>query len=160
PRDRFYLQHWWSLIARTEIHLYRGDAESAWNVVNNSWPALRSSLLLGVQYIRVESVYHRACAALALGRGRALRQASTAAARLAREQAPWADGLAASVEAGLFAVQGDEQRAAACLARAESAFAEADMALFAAAARWSRGRIVADALLMKTAEEDMQRQGV
>jgi eukaryotic-like serine/threonine-protein kinase len=157
PRDRFYMQHWWSLIASTEIHLYRGDAEAAWNVVNGAWASLRSSLILGVQYIRVESLYHRACAALALGHERALRQAAKDAARLSRERAPWAVPLAMSVKAGLAAARGNTAQAADWLARAESGFAAADMSLFAAAARWHRDRGAAEDMMLDQDIHDPSR---
>ena len=66
PPDKFYLQHWWALLAGIEIALYRNDAAAAWRLVSDRWGQLRSSLFMRIQYIRIESLYHRALAALAV----------------------------------------------------------------------------------------------
>jgi hypothetical protein len=163
PRNSFYLQHWWSLIARTEIYLYRRDAASAWNLVQESWPALRRSLLLRVHYIRVESLYHRACAAVAIGHDRGLRRAAKDAAKLSREQALWTLPLSESVLAGVALARGRGAEAADLLRRAEAGFERADMKLFAAAARRHRGELVGGASgreLVSSAEEHMNAQGI
>jgi hypothetical protein len=146
PRDRFYIQHWWSLMARTEIHLYAGEPEAAWQLIDNAWPALRRSLLLRVQYIRVESLYHRACAGIMAGHPAGRRQAVQDAAKLRREDADWAVALAHAVEAGLAP---DRQRAV-WLERAHDGFECAGMALFATAARWH----------LDGAEDRIRSQGV
>src|SRR5207249_5177401 len=69
PSGEFYVQHWWSLIANVEISLYSGQDQAAWDLVASEWPRLKRSLLMQVQYIRIESLYHRAAAALGVAAG-------------------------------------------------------------------------------------------
>ena len=56
PSGEFYIQHWWSLIANVEISLYSGQGMAAWDLLAREWPRLKRSLLLRVQYIRIESL--------------------------------------------------------------------------------------------------------
>lgn len=143
PSDSFYLQHWWALIVNIEVALYRGDAARAWELVTADWNALRRSLLLNVQYIRVESRYHRALAALALASQDARRRTSLqrtalrSARRIEQEQLHWGAPLARLIRAAV------EPRAAMShLLSAEASFHRADMKLFAAAARRRRGQLI------------------
>jgi eukaryotic-like serine/threonine-protein kinase len=143
PSDSFYLQHWWAFIVSIEIALYQGDAARAWEVVTANWNALRRSLLLNVQYIRVESRYHQALAALALASQDARRRPSLqrialrSAQRIEQEQLHWGAPLARLIRAAV------EPRAAVSHLRlAEASFHNADMKLFAAAARRRRGQLI------------------
>src|SRR5262249_14367542 len=61
----FYHQHWDDLLAQTEIELYEGAPEAAWQRVHAAWKPLKSSLLLMVQLSRIEALHLRARAALA-----------------------------------------------------------------------------------------------
>jgi hypothetical protein len=163
PGDRFYLQHWWSMIARVDIALYANEPVRAWETVAKSWPGLRRSFFLRIQYIRVESLYHRACAALALGDRRSLRIASRDGARLRREAASWVGALADAVHAGVAAVRGRFEEASVLLEHAEIGFAGAGMAMYAAAARRCRGELAGDAAgreLIDAADRLIVAQGV
>jgi hypothetical protein len=44
----YHVQHYLALLARTQIELYAGRAEAAWNLVESGWPELRRSMLLRV----------------------------------------------------------------------------------------------------------------
>jgi hypothetical protein len=164
PQDRFYLQHWWNLIASVEIWLYGNEPDRAWQTIERSWPGLRRSLfLIGVQYIRVESLYHRASAALALGTANGIRRASRDAARLDSENTPWVEPLAQSVHAGVSAARGRFGEAAALLVHAESGFKAADMTMFAAAALRCRGELLdgePGRELREAADQLMRQQGI
>jgi hypothetical protein len=164
PQDRFYLQHWWNLIASVEIWLYANEPERAWQTIERSWSSLRRSLfLIGVQYIRVESLYHRACAALSLGTASGIRRASRDAVRLDHENTPWVEPLAQSVHAGVAAARGRLADAGELLVCAETGFRAAHMTMFAAAALRCRGELLGDAHgreLTEAADRLMREQGV
>ena len=64
-REGYHVQHNDALWAAVQIELYRGDGMTAWNLIDQSWSALRRSLLLRVQFIRTSMNFLRACAALA-----------------------------------------------------------------------------------------------
>jgi hypothetical protein len=150
-RDAFHAQHSWELYAVGEIELYAGRGLEAWHLVTGRWAALRRSLLLRVQAVRIESRYLRARAALAAAldpsapRHRLLAAADADARRLGREGAAWAAPLAALVAAGAATLRGDSGAAASRLEAAEGGFRTADMRLHAAVARRRRGELAGGA---------------
>jgi hypothetical protein len=168
----FHTQHWWSLTSQCDIFLYQRSGLEAWNLMNSHWPALRSSMLLRVQYFLIESLYHRACSALAFAAdstGNSARKldfvqlATRDAARIMREHAPWGDGLAYLVRAGALATQGQQEAAEPILRSAENALESADMHLFATAARRRRGETIKGdegKALIEVADRSMRQQGI
>ena len=150
PRDEFYVQHWWSLIANVEISLYAGEDQAAWELVSREWPRLKRSMLLRVQYIWIESLYHRGAVALALAardvpsphRETLLRVAQADARNIQKEHMEWSNPLAHLLEAGVAAARGDDRQATRLLSAAEAGFDAADMGLYAAAARRRRGELL------------------
>jgi serine/threonine protein kinase len=143
--DGFHLQHYFELLARTQIELYAGDTDAAWIRVAEAWPRLESSHLLRIQTVRIESAFLRA--RVLLGRAFAVRaeapqrikEALKVARQLDKEGAGWASAFAETVRALAALAQGDRTACEAGLERAERAFAACDMALFAAVARLRRG---------------------
>lgn len=172
PSDVFLTQHWWGFIAAIEIHLYCGDGRGAWQVVVEQWAALRRSMLLLVQYTRVESLHHRALAAVACAaapetapgeRRRLLRRAARDAARLRFERADWSLACAVSVRAAVAALRGSVREAADLFADAERRFRACDMAVYAAAARFRYGKLLGGARgseIAREAAEWMSGMGV
>jgi hypothetical protein len=168
----FHTQHWWSLTSQCDILLYQRNGLEAWNLMSTQWPALRGSMLLRIQYFLIETLYHRACGALAVAadcagtgaRKRHFVQAATRdAERIEHENAPWGDGLAYLVRAGALATQRQHEAAEPLLRSAENALESAGMHLFAAAARWRRGELIkgkeGDALV-RAADLAMRQQGI
>ena len=49
----YHVQHWYELIARTQIDLYTGAAAEAWARMVKTWPALARSGLLHLQHARI-----------------------------------------------------------------------------------------------------------
>ena len=104
-REDFDLQHWWAWLGNIETDLYTGEAQSAWRRATTEWTRLRWSLLTRVQYVYLESLHHRARAALALAKEKRPRRRaaaccggpSTTPARMERQGAGWAGGLSASL---------------------------------------------------------------
>jgi tetratricopeptide (TPR) repeat protein len=145
--DGFHLQHYFELLARTQIELYAGDTDAAWIRVAEAWPRLESSRLLRIQSVRIESAFLRA--RVLIGRAFAVRaespqrvkEALKVARGLDKEGAGWASAFAETIRALAALVDGDRTSAEAGLERAERAFAACDMALFAAVARLRRGEV-------------------
>ncbi len=128
----FHFQHYWGLVSNVLIGLYAGDGRAAYERVREAWPALRRSLLLRIQNVRVEATFLRAAAALAAGLGD---EALASARRLERERVGWAEAFAALLRAGISSPDEAAARYRAAAARLESV----QMALFAAAARRRAG---------------------
>ena len=168
----FHTQHWWNLIAQSEIALYQGRSADAWESMNNEWPAVKGAMLLRIQYILIESLYHRASSALAAAadsksdaarQNVLLRTAERDAASIDREKMPWGSALAGLIRAGMAVTRGDHEAALTLLGSAEAALESTDMRLYAAAARRCRGELIrgdeGDALV-KSADRWMGQQGI
>jgi hypothetical protein len=165
----FHVEHWWATHADGQTALYRGDPAAAHAAVTGVWGELRSSLLLLVQLTRLEAIHLRARAALALGRARPgerrarAREAEADARRMAAERMAWSDPLAALLRAGAASLGGNLAAADDLLAGAIRGLDAADMALYAAAARWQRGRVLSGEegrALLAGAEASMRREGI
>src|SRR5262249_51575540 len=143
-------QHYFELLAETQIDLYRGDARAALARVERTWPALDAALLLRLQCLRVEVTHLRARARIAVAAGtaprayrrrRLLAAARRDAQRIEAEPCLWAPPLAASIHAGVAALEGDDAAAADRLDSAARGFDRLHMALHAVAARYWRGSL-------------------
>jgi hypothetical protein len=142
----FQLQHYYDMAARAQIALYVGDARRAHREVEERWPALWRSGMLRGQLIFIGAHELRARAALAAAEGTGTRKALLdAAARdvkaILGRRAPWGVPVAALLRAGIAASSGDRGTAMRELACAERGFVEADMGLYAAAARRRWGQL-------------------
>ncbi len=147
PRRDFSLQHLSAVFTQVYIDLYRGDGPAAWHHAREREAAIRGSLLLRVQLLRVMMVSLRGAAALAAAEAARdpkplQRSAKRDARRLDREKAPWAEALARLIRAGVASVERNESVAAALLGAAATALDEVDMPLWAAAARRYVGRLL------------------
>src|SRR5262249_51597021 len=121
-REGYHVQHNDALWAAVQIALYRGEGAAAWGLIDGSWPALRRSLLLRVQFIRTSMHFLRARAARAAGApaGRPrpaearslLAVAHRATRRLDRARMPCPTAYARLIQGALAAVRGDSSRAA------------------------------------------------
>lgn len=143
---RFHLHHYYELLAMTQIDLYEGKLDDAWERVREVWRALGKSMLLRIQSVRIEGNWLRARAALAsAGNGDApdrLSAAEQSMRSISRERIAWAAPVAALVGAAIAHRRGDDRAAIATLRAAIAGFDEVDMALHAMCARWQLGRLV------------------
>ena len=143
-RKSFTAQHYFELLASTDVALYAGDGAAAWSLVQRSWPDLEACLLLRVQSVRVEalSFLGRAAVAAASGnagdRPRLLRAAERAVDKLRRDEGAHTAPLADIIAAGCAITRADQPTAIAMLERAAAGFEAADMSLHAAAALSAR----------------------
>jgi tetratricopeptide (TPR) repeat protein len=137
-----------NLLAHGRIDLYVGDGRAAYARACATLPALRRSLLLQAQIVRVLAYDLRGRGAIAaagtLGKPstegrRYLAAASADAGRLRRERAPWASALATLLDAGVAAVRGNEDRALELYAQSVARLTDVDMLAHAAAARFRQG---------------------
>jgi ATP/maltotriose-dependent transcriptional regulator MalT len=123
-----------------------------------------------VQYVYIESLHHRARAALALaaagtGAARAglLGRAERDARSMEREGAPWSSALATLLRAGICATRGALEQSVHLLESAEHQLKACDMALYALVAQRARGRLLGGARgleLSAEAEKRMQNQEI
>ena len=167
-QSSFQLQHYWALRANGYIDLYTGEGALAWERLSENWPALRRSLLLRVQVIRVQMVQLRANAAIAAAldsgeRERLLRSARRDARAIARERMPWSRPLAMLLRASLAVADDDPAAAVDELAAAEPLLEAQDMQMYAAAARVCRGHLLGGtdgASVRQRGRQAMERAGV
>jgi serine/threonine protein kinase/tetratricopeptide (TPR) repeat protein len=150
-RQGYHVQHNDALWAAVQIELYCGAGESAWSLISESWPALRRSLLLRVQFVRTSMQFLRARAALAAAadvresrpaEARSLMAVAARSARsLEREGMPCPTAYAVMIRGALAALGGDSARAAILLAEAVERFEAVDMRLCAASVRRRLGEL-------------------
>jgi tetratricopeptide (TPR) repeat protein len=148
-QEGFHLEHYYELIARANALLYGGRAREAHADVVARWPSLRRSLLLStVQAVRLQAwLLLGRCAVAAAEqdesrRATLLREAERAARRVERERIPSKTALATLLRAGIAGALSDTDRAATLLRAAAPAIDAADMALNAAAARRTLGKLL------------------
>ncbi len=151
PRQTFHSQHSWELYAQGEIQLYEGSCVPAWDQVCRIWPALKRSVLLRIQNVRIESHYLRARCALGASldpasapdqRAGLRRAAWRDISRLARENSPWAKAVADLIGASASLAEGQHDSALSRLHAAEDAFSTLDMPLHGAVAKRRRGALI------------------
>ena len=168
----FHLQHYYVMLATTDIDLYASRGVAAWTGVEGRWRELRRSLLLQVQPVRIESLFLRARAALAAAiapdigaarRTQLIAAAERDAARLANEGATWGTALSDLVCSCVATLSGQPERALARLQRAETLFEETGMQLHRAVAQRCRG-VLTDGpegeLLIERSDEWMRAQHI
>jgi hypothetical protein len=172
PREAFLIQHYYALLGQCQLDLYTGDGAAAIGRLDAARPALRRSLLLRVQTVRVMMFEQHARAALSAARlatsaptsaeRELLAIAEGATRRLEKERLAWSVALATMFRAALAAARGDPAGAMTALESAESQFDGLDMRLYAAACRRRRGEIAggeAGELLVREADARFVQEG-
>ncbi|WP_434042825.1 MULTISPECIES: AAA family ATPase [Sorangium] len=143
----FHLEHFVGLLGETYADRYAGRAGAALKRLTAAWPALEGSMLLMMQNSRVMAHVERASTALAAAEAAVdpeplLQAALRDAAALAREKTSWSDPFVPLIRAGAAALRGDRDAAIAQLEASAAGFDEADMSLYAAAARRQAGELL------------------
>ena len=151
-RRGYHVQHNDALWAAVQIELYRDSGQRAWGLICESWPALRKSLLLRVQFVRTSMYFLRARAALAAavavratrpeGIGPLLASAEADARKLEREKMPCPTAFARMIRGSLAALRGDLALADRELDQACGLFDGVGMRLCTAAVRRRRGELI------------------
>ena len=143
----FQRPHYHHLLTLVQTRLYRGHTAEAWDLLERHRRRLRQRLFRHVQHTRVEMANTRARCALALAAGgndtpRMRATATDAAKAIAREGMPWATPFARLIVATVAFQDGQRDTARLGLQAAVDGFDAADMALYAAAARWRLAGVI------------------
>jgi tetratricopeptide (TPR) repeat protein len=148
-REGFLMGHYWNLLAEVQLELYQGNGAAALGLVESRWTALRRSMLLRVEIIRLETFQMRARSALAAavrGNGadvkRLVARAERDARTIASAEVAWARPIAGLLRAAVAAARADRAGAAMELDQAIAGFEAADMGLYADVARRRRGELL------------------
>jgi hypothetical protein len=139
----FFMQHYFELLALTQIDLYEGDGARALTRVHEAWPALQRAQLLRVEYIHCLLLHLRGRAAVAAG---ALDEAIGAAKRL-EAVGEHARGRALLLRAAVAEQRGDRPGALFSLRSARARFDAADLRGYLFGAHSVEGRLVGDGAL-------------
>ena len=144
--EGFHRQHYSHALARIQTELYRGNAEAAWHHVARHRTAFECTPLLRVRYLRIETSYLRARAALLNAvRGREVARFVSIARkdgrRIGRFGMGWSDAIAMLLGAAEASLEHRRDDARAILAAAVVAFERADMTFHAAVARRRLGQL-------------------
>ncbi len=166
--EGFHRQHYNHVLARIQTELYRGRAQPAWQLIAENWTAVKRSLLLRTQWVRIEASYVRArCALLMAASGRDVRSflsvARHEANHIEREKMPWSHPLALLLHAAVAYLEGNPVLAEGRLARAAEGFDLAGMGFYGAVARRRRGELLGGDRgleLVRQAADWMTAQGI
>jgi len=138
----FYLQHYFELLALSQIDLYEGDGARALARIHAAWPAVRHSQLLRIEYLRSVLLHLRGSAAVAAG---ALDEAAGAARRLDALSAQHARARALLLRAAIAERRGQREAALLALRSARARFDADGLRAYLFAAHHVEGRLVGDA---------------
>jgi tetratricopeptide (TPR) repeat protein len=147
-KQGFHLEHFYELLARTNLALYEGTTAAGLAQVHASWSGIDRALLFRVQPLRVLARFMRGRLALAQGvergaEGRTNIEIARKDARaIARERVAWGEPLADLLRAGCALAGGDDGHARSALAKAVRGFAASDMELHRVVAAAAYGRLV------------------
>ena len=141
----FHVQDLLGLCAEVEALLYEGDAAGGRALLHERWAALKGSMLLHPQMLRVFALDLRGRCALAGGGAADLSHVTRDARRIGRERLSWTRVLAALLEAGIHAKRGDRAAALAAYRTGAELADRAEMALHAAVARVRVGELLGGA---------------
>jgi len=139
-RAGWHLQHWCDLQARAEIAVYRGDGLAAVGAWDGEAAQLRSSLLMRMCMIGVQTRYSLGRALVLAGEPSHLSRAAKLARVLGARDTGWAQAFAKTLHAGIAARRGERERALGLLAEVAGEFRKIDMRMHAYACDHVRGR--------------------
>jgi tetratricopeptide (TPR) repeat protein len=168
PARGFHLQHHHAIYGDTNACLYSGEFAEALQIVHDRWPALKESMLLQIQEVRVAMVDCRAHCTIAASmvskeQGEQLLRAAERDARsIAAERMPYTDAIATLLFASIAYRRGRVQEAIALLEKAIQQYEEGDMLHVAASVRWRLGELLGDKAAdhIDRAREFLEGQGI
>ena len=145
--DEFFTRDGLWMLGKLAVHLYRGDGESAIELIQGTWARFVHSKMAQTQYMWIEALSLRARAHLARAvAGQrvegSLAWAESDAARLEHEGVLWALALAAKTRGLVALCRGDVDEAVEELSAATTLFDDASMKLYAAVTRYRLGEAV------------------
>ena len=162
----FHIPHFFGVYGRAQLAIYAGDTATALDVLTRKLPQIRKSYLLRIEVIAVLSLLLEGNLAIACAGSKGgssadlLRRARRCAKDIRGKSAIWGSGLAMLIEAGADSVEGRTEEASTRWSDAEGELTRSGMLMYAAAARYCRGRLTGDAKVIAAAEEVFREQGV
>ena len=164
----FHRQHYNHVLTSIQVHLYCGRAEQAWQLIAGNWASIKRTMLLRIQWTRLEAFYARArCALLMAAAGRDVQRflgiVRQDVRRIERENMPWSNPLALTLAAAAAHIEKRSDDARTCLAASIAGFERADMLLYAAVSRRRLGELTTDdsgGELIRQADGWMAARGV
>ena len=169
-QNDYHVQHFWAMHGEAEIALYRGDADSAYSLVDRDWPALKRSLQLRLplgavfaHYLRARTRLAKARVSGSVARSSYLREAERDAREIEKRAMSCSCAIALSIRATIASLKGQTQSAADLLLQSESGFQRAGMTIHAAAIRRRRAELLANqtgGTLILSADAAMASQGI
>lgn len=166
----FHLQHYYAMLAETNIDLYQGEGIRAYERISTDWPSLHRSLLLQLPSVGSEGRHLRARSALAaaveadtLMQKSLLSQAEKDAKYLTRRKQGWTGALALLIRAAVANIKGDTKKAIHQLESAVKELETCEMRLYAAAAHLRLSKMISGeegAAHLEKATSFMSKQGV
>jgi hypothetical protein len=162
------LPHFFGLYGRGQVAIYTGRALADYPTLQRQMESLRRSPVFRIEMFAILGLLREGTLAIAaamdckesLRRKDLTRIATRCCKALRRRRAIWSLGLAMLVEAGIEAVSGRPELAAARWLDAQREFERSGMRMYAAASRYCRGRITHDREAVDAAEQFMREQGV
>jgi serine/threonine protein kinase len=160
-------QHLVMLLGETNLKLYNGDPEEAWECLQRGWPDLKRR---GYHFLQLNRIlYHaqQAQAAVGIASRRRCPRMQRAALRLARklgsQKSAWGNAVAAQVRGAVAVIRGDFDAAAAFLERAVQLAEAGDMWGLATIYRRRLGEVLGGdkgQALIQEADRALTEQGV
>jgi hypothetical protein len=149
PARVAHFQHMCALFAHAQVDLYEGAPARALERLDGDWWRLRTTMMLRVQFFRIDFHFLRARVALACAaaqadgaaRSRLSSRVRRDLARLERERLAWADGSVLVLRAWLASLAGDESAARRELTRAVAHHAGMSMKVHQACAQLQLARL-------------------
>jgi hypothetical protein len=134
------------IFMRYHIELY-DQRPTAWQVVLDTWPYLKSTHQLRIEQMRIQMYHLRASCALTLLNTASepapfVKEAERIAGLLAKEQAPWAGAESQVIRAGLAAFHGDRARAVELLDVASRTFESLQLGQLSHSSRRQQGMLM------------------
>jgi hypothetical protein len=148
PAHVFHVQHYLCMLARAQVHLYRGELREGAALLETRWQSFERSLLTLIALVRIQAREMRARLALATARREPARAAELCVTvereiqALGREHDPWVQPLLSVLRGGVLSVRGDTERALWSLREALDGFVAHGMDLHAASLRLQLGMLV------------------
>ncbi len=170
PKGVFHIQHYFVLLASLECDIYSGAAPRGLKRLEASAAAMKRSLLLRVEAVRVLMIDQEGrCAPAAAAQTPSapppalVAAAQAKAVELGRVNSPWAQALGIALGAGVSALRADRAATISELDRAGKALTAVDMQLHAAAIQRRHGQLTGGAIgiaQVAEAEAAMDKLGV
>ncbi|NUZ05913.1 serine/threonine-protein kinase [Piscinibacter koreensis] len=141
PKDRFTSLHFHHLIAATNLLLYLGEAQRAWDLIESKWPEVAGTGFLRLAALSTflrELRSRAAIAACSCSHDTSQRQRLLSIARkdarcIQATDLPFAGAMAAAIDSMVAGVEGKEDAQTRLVGLATAGYRSADMELYAEA---------------------------